>query len=415
MTSVRTIAAVTLAAATVLACGKGPVEQTVDLVDQKDAAHVTLSADSVVVPMGDGALLTASVRNASGTTEYLSRDPGVATVNASGAIRAVGTGTTHVVAAIAGRSDVRDSVRVRVLPPPAYADPCPGARPQFGVATAAERALFAYDVNAPLNLKKAAQTAAAAFTLSNIAYDSPAGGSVTGILAEPVGRTGLRPAMIILHPAGGSAKSETPYAQQLAAHGAVVIAIDAPYVRRGGTGIFTLMSLDRSEQIQLMKDLQRAVDVLVARGTVDPKRIAFEGYSYGGSVGSGFVGIEPRLMAAVFVAANGGLVTRVTTPGSLSQLTSESCATRAMWFQAMTPIEPIRFMPHASASAMLFQAGRLDGLVPPADAQALYDAASSPNKELRWYEAGHFLPQQASTDKHDWLHKQIGIDPRAGS
>jgi predicted esterase len=194
-----------------------------------------------------------------------------------------------------------------------------------------------------------------------------------------------------------------------------VIAIDAPYVRRGGSGIFLVMSLDRQEQIQLMKDLQRAVDVLVATGTVDPKRIAFEGYSYGGSLGSGFVGLERRLKAAVLIAANGGLVSRVTSPGALSQFTSESCATRAMWFQAMTPIEPIRFLPHASATALLFQAGRLDNLVPPADAQALYDAATSPTKELRWYDTGHFLPPQASIDKHDWLHKQIGIDPRPGS
>ena len=85
--------------------------------------------------MGDGALLTASIRNASGTTEYVSRDQSVATVNASGAIRAVGTGTTHVVAAITGRSDVRDSVRVRVLPQPAYADPCPASRPSARALT----------------------------------------------------------------------------------------------------------------------------------------------------------------------------------------------------------------------------------------------------------------------------------------
>jgi fermentation-respiration switch protein FrsA (DUF1100 family) len=80
----------------------------------------------------------------------------------------------------------------------------------------------------------------------------------------------------------------------------------------------------------------------------------------------------------------------------------------------MTPIEPIRFLPHASTSALLFQAGRLDDLVPSLDAQALYDAAPAP-KELRWYDTGHVLPAQASLDKHDWLHQRIGIDPRAGS
>jgi cephalosporin-C deacetylase-like acetyl esterase len=86
-----------------------------------------------------------------------------------------------------------------------------------------------------------------------------------------------------------------------------VIAIDAPDVRGGGTSILLYMSQDRQELIQLMKDLQRAVDVLIATETVDPARIAFEGYSCGGSVGSGFVGIEPRLKVAVLIAANGGL------------------------------------------------------------------------------------------------------------
>ena len=378
-------------------------------------AQLALSADSVVLVMGDGSLLTAAIRNASGPVQYVSRNPSVATVNANGAIRAAATGSTYVVATLADRPDARDSVRVRVLPQPAYADPCPAARPQFGVATDADRALFAYDASAPLNLQKTAQTTTTAFTLSNITYDSPAGGSVTGIMAEPVGRSGLRPGMVILHPSGGTAKSQAPYAQQLAAHGAVVIAIDAPYVRRGGSSMFTFMSLDRREQIGLMKDLQRAVDVLIATGKVDPARIAFEGYSYGGSLGSGFVGIEPRLKAAVLVAANGGLVTRVTTPAALSQFSTESCATRAMWFQAMTPIEPIRFLPHASTTALLFQAGRFDDLVPPADARALYDAASSPNKELRWYETGHVLPQQASIGEArlvapaDWHRSARGL------
>ncbi|MES2521440.1 MAG: prolyl oligopeptidase family serine peptidase [Gemmatimonadota bacterium] len=416
MMSAKALVAITLAAAAFLACDTDPVAPKDNPVDQNDAPRLTLSVDSIVVNAGDGSLLTATLSNASGTTEYVSRDQSVATVNANGAIRATGAGSTHVLVMLAGRSDVRDSVRVRVLPQPAYADPCPVARPSFsGPATAADRALFAYHVNAPLNLQKTAQTTTTTFTLSSITYDSPAGGPVTGIMAEPVGRSGLRPGMVILHPSGTPAKGLTPQAQMLAQHGAVVIAIDAPYFRRGGTSMFMFMSLDRREQIQLMQDLQRAVDVLIATGKVDPARIAFEGYSYGGSLGSGFVGIEPRLKAAVLVAANGGLVTRATIPGALSNLANQSCATRALWFQVMAPIEPIRFLPHASTTALLFQAGRFDDLVPAADARALYDAASSPNKELRWYETGHVLPEQALTEKHEWLRQQIGIDPRAGT
>jgi hypothetical protein len=31
------------------------------------------------------------------------------------------------------------------------------------------------------------------------------------------------------------------------------------------------------------------------------------------------------------------------------------------------------------------------------------------------YGSGHGLPDHAWLDTHDWLHQQIGIDPRAGS
>ncbi|HEX8359456.1 MAG TPA: prolyl oligopeptidase family serine peptidase [Longimicrobium sp.] len=414
MTFAKAIAAVTLAAAALLACGETPVEQDVDPVEQEDAAQLTLSADSIVVDMGDGSLLTAAIRDASGPVQYASRDQGVATVDANGAIRAVGVGSTYVVGTLSDRPSARDSVLVRVHPLVISGDPCPASRPEFGVATAAERALFAYDANAPLNLQKTAQSTTAAFALSTITYNSPAGGSVTGIMAEPVGRSGPRPGMVLLHASGATAQGMAPYAQRLAAHGAVVIAIDAPHVRRGGASGSLWTSQDRHEQIQLTRDLQRAVDVLIATGQVDPARIGFEGYSYGGILGVGFVGIEPRLKAAVLAAAMGGIVTGATMPGKLASLAARSCATRAAWFQAMIPIEPIRFISHNSTTALLFLAGRSDTAVLPADTQTLYDAATAP-KELRWYDSGHLLPPQALLATHDWLHQQIGIDPRTGS
>jgi predicted esterase len=91
-------------------------------------------------------------------------------------------------------------------------------------------------------------------------------------------------------------------------------------------------------------------------------------------------------------------------------MTSLSCATRAAWFRAMTPIEPIRFIPHAS-SALLLQSGRLDNLVPAADAEALHAAAPA-SRTIRWYDAGHGLDQQAQLDRLDWLHERIGLDAR---
>ena len=289
---------------------------------------------------------------------------------------------------------------------------CPAARPDFGApASDADRALFSYDASAPLNLQQTVESTQNGVQFSGISYTSPAGGSVPGILVEPIGRSTRRPGLVVMHPSGFPARGLGPYATTLAQHGAVVIAIDAPYFRRGGPNLL-LNAQDRTEQIQLIKDLQRAVDVLRAHPNVDAERIGFEGYSYGGIIGAQFVGIERRLKAAVLAAAMGGHVTGMTSPANLNFFTSQPCATRSAWFQSMIAVEPIRYIGNASPIALFFQIGQQDTAVLPADAQALYDAASNP-KEVRYYNAGHGLNQQALWDRHDWLSETLGIDPRS--
>ena len=86
------------------------------------------------------------------------------------------------------------------------------------------------------------------------------------------------------------------------------------------------------------------------------------------------------------------------------------CATRTAWFQDNIPIEPIRFISGASPTALLFQIARFDTFVLPEDAQAAFDAASSP-KEVFYYDTGHSLNPQAGLDRYAWLAKHIGIDP----
>ena len=292
------------------------------------------------------------------------------------------------------------------------ADSCAVARPDFGgPATATDRSLFTYDASAPLNLQKTVQSTSNGVELSSISFSSPSGGSVNGLLFDPVTRSSLRPGIVLMHGMPGTAGSVAGFAQTLANYGAVVIAIDAPFNRRSG-GTITFTPQDRADQIQLMKDLQRAVDVLRARPNVDDDRIAYVGISYGGAMGALFAGIEQRLKTAVLVVGDGGLVSHMTGPEDLNFITGLSCSTRASWFREMAPIEPIRFIPQASANtALLFQSGKLDELVPMADAEALH-AAAPQSRTIRWYEAGHGLNQQAALDRLDWLHDQIGIDAR---
>jgi dienelactone hydrolase len=289
------------------------------------------------------------------------------------------------------------------------ADSCAVARPDFGgVATAADRALFAYEVSAPLNLQKTVESTKNGVEVSAISFSSPDGGSVTGLLFDPVTRSGPRPGIVLMHGMPGTARAMAGQGQGLAEHGAVVIAIDAPFARRVGPPV-RFSTQDRAEQVQLIKDLQRAVDVLRGRPNVDAARIAYLGISYGGAMGALFVGIERRLKAAVLVVGDGGLVSHFTGPEDHNFMAGLSCATRIEWFRAMAPIEPIRFIPHASPTPLLLQNGWMDSLVPEDDAKELHAAAPEP-RTIRWYNAGHGLNQQALFDRHEWLNGQIGLD-----
>ena len=295
--------------------------------------------------------------------------------------------------------------------PSLAADSCAIARPDFGgAATAADRNLFAYDVTAPLNLQQTVESTKNGVESRAISFTSPGGGSATGLLFDPITRSSLRPGIVLMHGMPGTARGMAAYAQQLAEQGAVVIAIDAPFARRAGEPV-RLSAGDRAEQIQLIKDLQRAVDVLRARVNVADDRLAYLGISYGGAMGALFAGVERRIKTAVLVVGDGGLVSHFTGPEDYTFMAGLSCAARVDWFRAMAPIEPIRFIPLASPTALLLQNGRIDNLVPAADAEELHAAAPGP-KTIRWYEAGHGLNLQALWDRHDWLHEQIGLDPR---
>jgi uncharacterized protein len=304
-----------------------------------------------------------------------------------------------------------DPITEPIIEQPFSGDSCAVARPDFGgPATQAELSLFAYDVNAPLNLQKTVESVAGAVEVSAISYDSPAGGRVTGLLFIPLQRTSARPGIVLMHGSPSRARDVAPYATSLASYGAVVIAIDAPFARRAGTPL-QMTTQDRDEQIQLMKDLQRAVDVLRAQPNVDRDRIAYVGISFGGATGVQFAAIEHRIKAAALLVANAGLVTHTTQPGNLAYLASLTCATRAAWFRAMIPIEAIRFIGFTKPTPLLFQSGQKDEFISLADAQALHNAAPEPKKIL-WYDAGHNLTPQATNDTHDWLVQQIGLDPR---
>jgi uncharacterized protein len=265
--------------------------------------------------------------------------------------------------------------------------------------------LFQYDRAAPLELQSTPLETREGVDIQSISFASPRGGRVNGRLFVPQGR-GPFAGVVLAHGAPGNAEAFTGRGVYIAKHGAVVIAIDAPFNRRPG-GPMTLTPADSAEQVQLIVDLQRAVDVLLSRPDVDSARLAYVGRSYGGATGALFAGVERRLATYILASADGGITTRFTTPGGPRPPVPDE-QLRA-WLAAMDPIEGYRFVGRANAP-IRFQNGRRDPIVTVDRAEALQSAVHG-EKEVRWYDAEHALSPEAYVDQLRWLSQKVGTTP----
>jgi len=267
---------------------------------------------------------------------------------------------------------------------------------------------FAYDQRAPLELRDSLESIDDGVETHAISFASPRGGRATGLLFVP--RGGERKAGIVLmHGAPGSARQVAAGGVAFARRGAVVVALDAPFARRGGE-MLAFTEADSADHVQLVVDLQRAVDLLVARPDVDPARIAYVGGSYGGAVGTMYAAVDARPAAYVLFVPDGGMVSHFTAVDGSPQapLTAMPAEVRDRWLAAMRPVEGIGYVGRAKPGSILFQNGRQDPFVPADKAAALHRAAGG-SHTVRWYDSGHALPAQARIDRWQFLAERIGI------
>lgn len=294
-----------------------------------------------------------------------------------------------------------------------------GAAPVSSVPAAAtdETArLFDYDASAPLDVQTVKTEKREGYTWNEITYASPKGGRVPALLLVPEG-PGPFAGILLMHGAPGTYERMVPEGEVLVKRGAVILAINAPFSRGSRLGdpeeLLYLDERDRDDQIQLIVDLRRAVDLLLSRPDVARDRLAYAGRSFGGAQGGLLAGVEKRIKAYALTVGDGGLVSHFTgaddTQGPLQTLPQEQVK---RWLAAMEPIEPIRWVGRAAPAHLLFQNGRQDPLVPEVDGRAFQAAGSEP-KTVLWYDAGHQLDDQATRDRHVWLAEQVGIAPPA--
>jgi len=285
-------------------------------------------------------------------------------------------------------------------------------------ATADASKVFAYDATKPLNLTIGkSETPTTGVTVFEISYDSAKGGRVPGYLVVPSGKQSF-PAIVYMHWGQGNKGEFLSEAVEMAHSGAIGIMIDAPYWRpdvpppaKGKEA-----ESERDGYIQMVVDLRRAVDVLVARKDVDPDRIGYVGHSLGATWGAPLAAAEKRIK--VFVLMGGGLpkvppdwdydsfyqqVQRATTPKA--EFDKEAAV--------LAPIEPERFALNTSPAKIYLQWAQHDMYISRKSANEYFSAVGGP-KEQKWYFTSHeFNDAESKSDRASWLMHALGIKASA--
>jgi len=273
--------------------------------------------------------------------------------------------------------------------------------------------VFAYDATKPLNLTIGnSETPTGGVTVFEIAYDSPKAGRVPGYLVVPSGK-GPFPAIVYMHWGQGNRGEFLSEAIEMAQRGAIGIMIDAPYWRadvpppaKGNEA-----ESERDQYIQMVVDLRRAVDLLVARKDVAPDRIGYVGHSLGATWGAPLAAAEKRIKVFVLM---GGLprVPPNWDDDSFYQQVQRASTPRAEFDKeaaVLGPIAPERFGANTGPATIYFQWAQHDMYISHRSADEYFNAVAGP-KEQKWYFTSHeFNDTESKSDRASWLVHALGI------
>ncbi len=189
-------------------------------------------------------------------------------------------------------------------------------------------------------------------------------------------------------------------AARLADRGVAALFLKLPYYgerRPAGSGPNEkkFISTDIERTILSMRqgicDVRRATCWLSSRPEIDSKRLGVSGISLGGIVSSVAAAVDPSIAEGAFLLAGGDL-------SRILWEMPEGAAYRALWIRSgrtlsdlkvlTDPFDPLTYASRLAKKRVFMIAGKVDEVIPPASARALWDAAGRPS--IRWYDCGHY-------------------------
>jgi pimeloyl-ACP methyl ester carboxylesterase len=265
--------------------------------------------------------------------------------------------------------------------------------------------VLAYDRTVALDLKEASTTEQDGAVIKDVNYAAYASrhGRIKAYLVKPKGK-GPFAGVVYFHWLGRPKGDRTQFLDEavaLAKQGVVSVLIQGyfPWSEPPTDG-----PTDRQQIIDQTIEARRALDLLLAQKEVDRKRVAYVGHDYGSMYGGIMSGVDKRVKAYVLIAGLGKF-----SPWSLKYWPKTAAHGNDAYEQAVSPLDPIRYVPHGAPTAFLFQFANTDEYITKDEATAFFDQASKP-KEIKWYDAEHDLNVDAARkDRHDWLAYRLGL------
>lgn len=241
------------------------------------------------------------------------------------------------------------------------------------------------------------------FPGEHVAIPYEGGASMYGILRKPWHTP--KPPVVILVPGLDSVKEELHvYGEDFLRRGMAVLAIDGP-----GQGE---MEFDFPMRHDYEVPVKYAIDYLEGRADVDASRVGLMGVSLGGHYAPRAAAFEPRLRAVI---GNCGAYDFSAHFERLPKLTRETFTARSRSANEAETIEKLRAFSLSGVlekitCPLLIIMGRLDRLVPAAEAERMAAEASAVS-ELWMFEDGNHvcnnIPFKHRPQQADWMHKKL--------
>lgn len=253
-----------------------------------------------------------------------------------------------------------------------------------------------FDRSEPAGIEEGSRAVRDGIARVEVSFPSPGGDRATGYLVRRLDGPRRPAGIVVAHGARGSARDFLNEAAEYARRGAVVLALDSPFVRSADPKL-RQGEAELQETYDAMEhwveDTLLGLDLLVAEYGADPERLALVGYSMGAQPAALAAALDPRVEAVVAMA-----------PQAFPSGLPDDLLARRLF----TAIDTAEFVDNLAPAALLLQGGRWDAVVPALDLDTLHERASEP-KELRWYDAGHELGQEAAAERVEWLSERLRL------